>query len=274
MTEKTNIQNTAGDTAGQEPMDKAMSRRAAFRNAGLMVGGALLGSGTLGGGLLSRSEAQMSGAAPASGDILTKPPVGSRQGEGAALARAVFGNLATPRTDVEILNFALILEFLEADYYARAVEVNMRRPYLKRRVPELAQKLRDDENTHAVAITARIQELGGTPVSRPSFQFPAETFISEVAFLDLAATFEQNGVGAYLGAAPLVKRGDVLRFAASIYGVEARHTSLIRMASGRLASPAALESPLSALEVATRSAPFIVAPVAMSGAMSGTPEAG
>ncbi|HEX8550459.1 MAG TPA: ferritin-like domain-containing protein [Abditibacteriaceae bacterium] len=244
-----NILNDVDEANEQRPL----SRRNALRNAGLM-----LGSAVVGGSFLSRAGAQTSAGQPSRGDILTQPPVGTVDGEGMSMARAAFGDLVMPRTDVEILNFALILEYLEADYYARAIAAHERRPYLKRRVPEIATKLRDDENAHVVAIQERIRELGAAPVARPQFQFPAETFISEVAFLDLAATFEQNGVGAYLDAAPKLKSGPVLRFAASIYGVEARHTSMIRMASGRLAAPSALETPLSALEVATRSAPFIL----------------
>ena len=230
---------------------RPMSRRAAFRSAGLLLGG------VVGASVLGRANAQNS-ALPTRGDILTRPPVGMPGGEGEMMARAAFGDLVMPRTDVEILNFALILEYLEADYYSRAVAAHERRPYFKNRVAEIAVKLRDDENTHVVAVADRIRELGGTPVARPQFQFPGETFISEVAFLDLAATLEQNGVGAYLDAAPKLKNGKVLRFAASIYGIEARHTGIVRMASGRMGAPAALETPLSALEVATRSAPFII----------------
>lgn len=262
-----NIENATDNILKDEQPEAEVTRRSALRNAGLLVGGALLGMGWS-----NKATAQNSGAMPTRGDILINPSeVGEPDSrarrdavtaEGVAMARAVFGNLATPRNDIEILNFALLLEHLEADYYARAVEAHRQRPYLQPRAAELAQKLRDDENVHVVAVTQRIQELGGTPVAKPRFQFPAETFVSQTSFLDLAGTFEQNGVGAYLDAAPKLKRPEVLRFAASIYGVEARHTSMIRYVSGRLAAPSALETPLSALEVATRSTPFIISPAA------------
>lgn len=240
------------------------ARRDALSQAALVAGGAIVGTALLS----QNARADGMNKMNKKGDVLTTqgmmgvPPI----------AQATFGSLLMPKSDVDILNFALILEHLEADFYTRAVQAHATRPYLSRKVPELAQKLRDDENAHVLAVSQRITDLGGTPVSKPTFQFPSEVFISQVAFLDFSATLEQNGVGAYLGAAPLLKRRDVLRFAASIYGIEARHTSMIRYSGGRVAAPAALEEPLSMMEVATRVAPLILAPGA--GMMSGTMDNG
>ena len=70
--------------------------------------------------------------------------------------------------------------------------------------------------------------------------------------------FEVTGTGAYLGAAPKVDSNDALKFAASIYGIEARHTGLIRMMAGMDPAPTALEIPLEVPEVQQRVAPFII----------------
>ncbi len=256
----TSINPNHSETSASTPEQpqEHLTRRAALRQAGAMAVGALAG-----GALLSKSSvvlAQDSPAQTSPNDVLTKPQA---RGDMADVDTSIFGNLVNLASDVDILNFALILEHLEAEFYVRAVDAHLRRPYLKRQVPELAARLRDDERAHVVAISQRIQELGGTPVAKPVFQFPAEAFISEVAFLDLSGTLEQNGVSAYLGAAPRVKGRGVLRFAASIYGIEARHTAMIRYVSGRTGAPASLETPASATEIATRSAPFIVSAGAM-----------
>ncbi len=161
--------------------------------------------------------------------------------------------------DVDILNFALGLEYLEADFYARVVQAHQARGYLSPRVFEVAQKLASDEAIHVEAILDILGRAGATPVAKPQFRFPDNVFFAPLAFLDLAATFEVTGTGAYLGAAPKVQSSDALKFAASIYGIEARHTALIRSLNGQIFSPSAFELPLSVEEVTKRVAPFIVA---------------
>jgi rubrerythrin len=230
-----------------------MPRRAALARAGLLAGGMLL-SGTLSG----RSARAQDASDTTMSDSTT---TGATMLAPGASPTNPFGELVNLASDVDIFNFALILEHLESEFYTRALEAHAARPYLKGRVPFIAQKLASDENAHVVAVTQRIQSLGGTPVAKPEFQFPAEAFISEVAFLDFSGVLEQNGVHAYLGAAPKVRRRDNLRFAASIYGIEARHTALIRFYVGRVFAPSEKETPLPAEEIARRSMPFIL-PVA------------
>ena len=161
-------------------------------------------------------------------------------------------------SDVDILNFALGLEFLESEFYARIVDANNTRSYLSPQVAMVAQGLANDEAAHVTAILEILNGANATPVAKPQFQFPANVFVSQVAFLDLAATFEVTGTGAYLGAAPKVDSTDALKFAASVYGIEARHTGVIRMLAGLDPAPTALEIPLEVPEVQKRVAPFII----------------
>ncbi len=161
--------------------------------------------------------------------------------------------------DQSILNFALGLEFLEADFYARVVAAHQTRPYLNARALLAAQKLANDEAAHVTAITDILTRAGATPVAKPTFRFPDAVFYSQTAFLEQATQFEETGVGAYLNAAPMVDSKDALRFAASVYGIECRHTGLIRNLAGRSFAPTELELPLSVEEVQRRVAPFIVA---------------
>ncbi len=161
-------------------------------------------------------------------------------------------------SDADILNFALGLEFLEAEFYAQVVAANNARQFLSLEVAKVAQGIADDEAAHVTAILDVIGRAGGTPVAKPNFQFPANVFFSQTAFLTLAATFEVTGTGAYLGAAPKLDSVDALKFAASIYGIETRHTAVVRMLNGLNPSPTALEIPLEVPEVQRRVAPFII----------------
>ena len=231
----------------------ALSRRAMLQRTGLMAGAAVVSAAVP--ALLSRASAQdaMSQNAMMNGGKMDDMTLSSTP-----TATNPFGSFANLATDLDIFNFALILEYLEAEFYARVVAANNSRTFLQPRVGEVAQKLALDEAAHVVAITNRIVKMGGTPAAKPTFQFPENVFISQLGFLELAGSFEVTGVGAYSGAAPKIRSNEYLRFAASIYGIEARHTAIIRMLDGRTFAPDALEMPLTAAEVASRVAPFIL----------------
>src|SRR5271170_2625701 len=111
--------------------------------------------------------------------------------------------------DVEILNFALTLEYLEAEFYnAKGKTVG-----LKGQAKSYAKLFGEEEADHVNALTATIKQLGSTPVAKPTFVFPVS---SEKAFLALASVLENTGVGAYNGAAPALRSKEVLAAAGSI----------------------------------------------------------
>ena len=100
--------------------------------------------------------------------------------------------------DVEILNFALTLEYLEAAFYTQALKQDKG---LSGDVKSLATEIRDNEKEHVAALMSTIKDLGGTPVKAPGVDF-GDAFANQKAFLKLAQTFEDTGVSAYNGAAP------------------------------------------------------------------------
>src|SRR5918997_6104172 len=116
--------------------------------------------------------------------------------------------------DVDIANFALTLEYLEAEFYGLAVDSGV---LSETSLPTITN-LRDHELAHVDAIIGLLEGAGATPVEKPEFTFPSDAFSSQASILDLAATFEPVGVGAYLGAAPMIQNPDILAAAGSIAG--------------------------------------------------------
>jgi hypothetical protein len=157
--------------------------------------------------------------------------------------------------DVDILNFALTLEYLEGAFYTQAVKQTKG---LSGDAKEIATTLRDNELEHVDALTATIKKLGGKPVKAPGVDF-GDAFSSQDSFLELAQTFEDLGVGAYNGAGPMIKSTEVLAAAGSIVQVEARHAGVIRLLRGEEISPGAFDKGLEMQEVLDAAKPFIKA---------------
>jgi rubrerythrin len=155
--------------------------------------------------------------------------------------------------DVEILNFALTLEYLEAAYYTQGLK---RVSGLPGDVKSLATEIRDNENEHVDALAMTIKDLGGTPVKAPGVDF-GDAFSSQKAFLELAQTFEDTGVSAYNGAAPMIQSPDVLGAAGSIVQVEARHAAAIRSLNGKPIAESGFDAPLEMQAVLDAVDPFV-----------------
>jgi rubrerythrin len=152
--------------------------------------------------------------------------------------------------DVEILNFALTLEYLEAAFYERAAkEVN-----LGMETREIAETIGSDENEHVTALKETVKGLGGKPAKAPAVEFP---FSDEAAFLKLAQTLEDTGVSAYNGAGPSLRSKELLTTAGSIVQVEARHAARIRLARKQPPAPDAFDKSLSTQQVLDAVEPFV-----------------
>jgi rubrerythrin len=153
-------------------------------------------------------------------------------------------------SDVDILNFALTLEYLESSFYEEAKTRAKASGELKSLIGLLAK----DEQEHVEALTATIKSLGGKPVAEPKFDFP---YGNTAGFLKLAQTFEDTGVSAYNGAGPMIKSKEVLAAAGSIVQVEARHAAAIRLQNSAEPAPEAFDPPLDEAQVLKAVEPFI-----------------
>lgn len=159
-------------------------------------------------------------------------------------------------SDVDVLNYALTLEYLEATFY----EQGNSRGLLSGKAQTYLQGVQKDEEAHVKAVKSTVEKLGGTPVDKPKVNLDS-VFASKDKYLSTSFTFENVGVGAYLGAAPFIKNKSVLQAAAGIYGVECRHAAIVANLLGKPAEGGvymgATETPKSKDEVLAAVAPFL-----------------
>lgn len=201
-------------------------------------------------------------------DIFKRAGLGAAALSALALQNSVFATAAQAATDpslltdVNILNFALNLEYLEAEFYLRGtygyglsaadtsgtgtlgtVTGGAKVSFSSALYGQYAQEVANDELDHVRFLRAA---LGTSAVARPtidlrtSFTTAAiaagiigagqtfDPFANEVNFLIAAFIFEDVGVTAYNGASTFIKNKTYLQAAASILAVEAYHAGSIR----------------------------------------------
>jgi hypothetical protein len=137
----------------------------------------------------------------------------------------------------QVFQYALTLEYLEAEFYTKAVAAAGLIP-AGASVAAITT-IRDHENLHVSFLRTALTGLGKTPVSKPTFDFSAgngsgtgpfaTVFTNYDIFLAVAQVFEDTGVRAYKGQAPnLLRQGALLTAALNIHSVEGRHAAKIR----------------------------------------------
>jgi hypothetical protein len=184
----------------------------------------------------------------------------SAAGAAAAVVASTGQANAQTITDTDILNFALNLEYLEAEFYTVAttgqtidklgigitgvgtegptsggkqVPLNNSLVFTQR----IALEIADDERKHVQFLRA---VLGSNAIAKPEINLNAlgAGFNGQADFLQVARALEDVGVTAYAGAAPLITSKEVLGHAARILGTEAEHAGNIRLQVARYNLPA------------------------------------
>ena len=131
--------------------------------------------------------------------------------------------------DLEILNYALTLEFLEAKFYKDVLDSGV---IEDKALGKVAKKFGAEEQEHVEVLIDTIEKFGGKPAKDPNGDFKAVIDEGAEAVLMAAATVENLGAAAYLGQAGRIKSPDVLAAALSIHTVEARHAAALNTAAG------------------------------------------
>ena len=187
--------------------------------------------------IVSRRNAIAKGAS-ASSKVMAALALGSVPIALGALARDVYGQ--APADVLDVLQFALLLEYLEGEFYTRGVAGA---GLVAAADLVVFTQIRDHENVHITTLQGLIRGRGATPGAKPNFDFTAKGALAGFnftgaaqypVFMALAQAFEDTGVRAYKGQAPRLM-GDkaMLTAALTIHSVEARHASQVRRMRGQ-----------------------------------------
>ena len=158
---------------------------------------------------------------------------GAATGAGFVAGGVLFSGLASPaqaaistrskslRNDVKIGNYALTLEYLEAEFYRQALANNA---FSSDAYRLFAQVTGEHEAAHVKGLKGI---LGKAAVKKPSFDF-GKAVTDPATFAATAQVLEDTGVAAYAGQGPNLKTRSIVQAALSIHSVEARHAAWIR----------------------------------------------
>jgi len=156
--------------------------------------------------------------------------------------------------DLEIVNYALTLEYLEADFYADVIKSGV---VTDKAVAEAAKRIGENEQEHVDALLASARKLG-KPAARPKTDFQPVIDGGEKMVLETAATVENLGAAAYLGQAGRIRSKEILAAALAIHSVEARHAAALNKIVGKPIVPdGAFAKPASMEEVLPKIKPFL-----------------
>jgi len=132
---------------------------------------------------------------------------------------ALGADTRSKKQDVDILNYALTLEYLEAEFYTQA------EPAQTGVAKRVAAVIGSHERAHVDFLQ---QGLGNAAVAKPTFDFKGTNTGSADTFLRTAVVLEDTGVAAYIGQSFRLKSTAFILAAASVLAVEARHSAWVR----------------------------------------------
>ncbi len=152
--------------------------------------------------------------------------------------------------DLAIVNYALTLEYLEDQFYAKVIKSGL----FSGANLTVIKTFGAEEHQHVLALHKVAMSLG-TPAAKPVGKFP---LTSAAAVTKLAATVENLGAAAYLGQAANIQSKEILAAALAIHTVEARHAATLNGVLGQDVTPdGAFAKPANMATVLAAVKPFI-----------------
>jgi hypothetical protein len=239
----THTHNEEAPTAGvvEQLARDDLERKRFLKMAGRGVGGAAIATSL--GAFIAACGSSGGGTAATSGAAAAGSTTGAGTTTSASSTMATSGDLA-------IVNYALTLEYLESEFYAKVAKSGL----FKGATLSTLKTFGMEESDHVAALHKVATQLG-KPAARPTGKFPIHS-ATQVA--KLAASVENLGAAAYLGQAGAIKSKEVLAAALSIHSIEARHAATLNLLTKQNPTPqGAFAKPMTMAEVLKVVKPFI-----------------
>ena len=241
------------DECVQPGVVEQLARDDVERKRFLKMAGRRMGAGAAATGLAAFIAACGSSSSKSSSTTAKSPGSGSSsssRSQTRSQTTSASANASGMSGDLAIVNYALTLEYLESEFYAKVISSGL----FKGPTLSTIKTFRAEEDEHVTALKGVAMKLG-KPAAKPTGKFPIKN-ATQVAML--AATVENLGAAAYLGQAPKIQSKEVLAAALSIHSIEARHAATLNLLTKKNPTPnGAFGSPATMQQVLAAVKPFI-----------------
>jgi hypothetical protein len=185
------------------------------------------------------------GSSSSSSSTSSSPSAPAASGTSSSSSSATAGG-----GDLGIVNYALTLEYLESQFYAKVIKSGL----FSGKDLSVLKIFGSEEAQHVIALKKVASSLG-TPAKKPVGKFPIH---SATQVTKLAGAVENLGASAYLGQAGNIQSKEILAAALAIHTIEARHAATINLLLKKSPTPdGAFAKPMSMSQVLAVVKPFI-----------------